>query len=287
MFGQSAVPWVPRTERQFQDPQDHRANGEPRWIRWRLLEPMPPASEKACRAPYSVSVGESQSGLCAVVKEMTTELGDGTQAFVRATARTRSPPIQGCESSPLTTGRYLRGGNGEATGGEPGSSRRSSFRLVLALKIELSFRPLLYASLASAAPALLSTEIAWSVDHKRIRKSIIKTLHRGLLAPMVRSMERYTISDQLFNAVKLARRPAYRIALEAGINPSTLSRLLHGAERVRPGDGRVIAVGEIVGLTPEECFAPAPPDDGTHRGRRRAVTIGGPKRRDGRRDLHQ
>ncbi len=62
------------------------------------------------------------------------------------------------------------------------------------------------------------------------------------------------ISRKFYEAVKLADRPSYRIAIEAGIQPVILSKLLHGCEKVRPNDFRVIAVGKILGLTPEECF---------------------------------
>lgn len=62
------------------------------------------------------------------------------------------------------------------------------------------------------------------------------------------------VSPKFYGAVKLADRPAYRIALEAGIHPVTLSKILHGYNRIWPNDRRVIAVGRILGLRPEECF---------------------------------
>ncbi len=62
------------------------------------------------------------------------------------------------------------------------------------------------------------------------------------------------LSRKFIAAVKLADRPAYRIAIEAGLHPSTLSRLMHGAERVAPNDRRVLAVANVLGLSPGECF---------------------------------
>ena len=67
------------------------------------------------------------------------------------------------------------------------------------------------------------------------------------------------ISQRLVEAVKLHHRPAYTVAWEAGIHPSTLSKLLHGAERVRAGDPRVLEVARIVGVVPQEAFGPEEP----------------------------
>jgi hypothetical protein len=61
----------------------------------------------------------------------------------------------------------------------------------------------------------------------------------------------------LIIAIKLADRPAWRIALEAGISPTVLSRLLTGYARLRPNDPRLLRVGEILGVPPEEVFARA------------------------------
>ncbi len=46
----------------------------------------------------------------------------------------------------------------------------------------------------------------------------------------------------------------YRIAQLAGIHPSTLSRILNGIERIKENDKRVLAVGRVLGLKPEDCF---------------------------------
>ena len=62
------------------------------------------------------------------------------------------------------------------------------------------------------------------------------------------------VSRQFVEAVKLAPRQAYKIAHEAGIHPSTLSKILNGIDHVRCGDPRVVAVGAVLELAPEECF---------------------------------
>ena len=66
------------------------------------------------------------------------------------------------------------------------------------------------------------------------------------------------ISRRFMEAVKLANEPAYRIAWRAGIHPATLSKIIHGAERVSQGDRRVLAVARVLGLVPDECFEPDP-----------------------------
>ena len=43
--------------------------------------------------------------------------------------------------------------------------------------------------------------------------------------------------------------------MQAGIHPNMLSKLVNGAIPIRPGDERVIRVGEVLGLSPEEVFA--------------------------------
>ena len=62
------------------------------------------------------------------------------------------------------------------------------------------------------------------------------------------------LSRRFRDAVKLHGEPAYRLAVRADFHPTTLSKLLHGAVRVRPGDPRVIAVGRQLGLDADECF---------------------------------
>ena len=62
------------------------------------------------------------------------------------------------------------------------------------------------------------------------------------------------VSRRFIEALKLADRPAYKIAWEAGIHPVLLSKIIHGYDRLWPNDRRVLAVGKILGLNSDECF---------------------------------
>ena len=64
------------------------------------------------------------------------------------------------------------------------------------------------------------------------------------------------ISSRLIHAIKLASEPSYKIAVRAGVHPTQLSKLIHGAERVRENDPRIIRVGRELGLQPDDCFEP-------------------------------
>jgi transcriptional regulator with XRE-family HTH domain len=63
-----------------------------------------------------------------------------------------------------------------------------------------------------------------------------------------------TVSRQFLIRLKLHELPAYKIAQQAGVNPNTLSRLINGIDRVKPKDPRILAVGEIMGLSESQCF---------------------------------
>jgi hypothetical protein len=65
------------------------------------------------------------------------------------------------------------------------------------------------------------------------------------------------VSRHLLAAIKLSDRPAYAIAREAKVRPDILSKILTGAERVKPGDPRVLAVAQVVGVAPGRAFARA------------------------------
>lgn len=62
------------------------------------------------------------------------------------------------------------------------------------------------------------------------------------------------ISRKFKIAVKLSEIPAWQIAFAAHIHPNTLSKIMSGAVRVKPGDQRVIRVGAVLGLSEMECF---------------------------------
>jgi len=67
------------------------------------------------------------------------------------------------------------------------------------------------------------------------------------------------ISKKFRDAVKLDHRKQYMLAWEADVNPTTLSQILTGYIRPKYGDNRVLRVGELLGLRPEQCFKNVPP----------------------------
>ena len=62
------------------------------------------------------------------------------------------------------------------------------------------------------------------------------------------------ISQEWRAAVKLSPERGYQIAQKAGLHPSVLSKLLNGIEKPKLNDPRVLKVGEVLGLKPDECF---------------------------------
>lgn len=63
------------------------------------------------------------------------------------------------------------------------------------------------------------------------------------------------VSKTLRDLIKLSPIPAYKLALRvAKCHPTTFSKLLNGAERVRKNDPRILAVGERLGLAAKDCF---------------------------------
>ena len=62
------------------------------------------------------------------------------------------------------------------------------------------------------------------------------------------------ISQKLKNAVRLSDKRSYMIAHEAGLHPSTLSRIICGIEKVTHGDQRVLSIAGVIGLPEDECF---------------------------------
>jgi transcriptional regulator with XRE-family HTH domain len=62
------------------------------------------------------------------------------------------------------------------------------------------------------------------------------------------------ISEEFRAKVKLNEKPAYRIAQEAGLDPSTLSKLMCGIANIQPGDRRVLSVARVIGIPFDACF---------------------------------
>ena len=62
------------------------------------------------------------------------------------------------------------------------------------------------------------------------------------------------LSKEFIMAVKTSPFKAYQIAHIAEIHPSTLSKIICGIEKVKENDLRVLAVGRVLGLKPNDCF---------------------------------
>jgi len=65
------------------------------------------------------------------------------------------------------------------------------------------------------------------------------------------------ISQELVKRFRLSPLRGYQIAQLAGLHPSTLSKLVTGIEHPKNKDPRIIAVGRVLGLKPDECFEQA------------------------------
>lgn len=62
------------------------------------------------------------------------------------------------------------------------------------------------------------------------------------------------VSREFRARLKLADKPAYKIANQAGVNPTTLSKLVNGITPIKPNDERILRVAEFLGLKKEEVF---------------------------------
>jgi len=62
------------------------------------------------------------------------------------------------------------------------------------------------------------------------------------------------VSERFLVRLKLHSLPAYRIAQQAGVSPSQLSKLINGIDPVKPQDPRIVAVGKVLGLEATQCF---------------------------------
>lgn len=64
------------------------------------------------------------------------------------------------------------------------------------------------------------------------------------------------MNDNLKIAIVLARMPAWKIAQEAGISPTVLSRIVSGQRRASPDEQRALA--RVLEETVEELFGGVP-----------------------------
>lgn len=64
------------------------------------------------------------------------------------------------------------------------------------------------------------------------------------------------ISERFRQAAKLSPIPLYRLSQEVGIAPHKIYRVVRGIQSVSPDDPRIIALGEKLGVPPDECVDP-------------------------------
>jgi hypothetical protein len=62
------------------------------------------------------------------------------------------------------------------------------------------------------------------------------------------------VSEKFKEAVKRYPQQQYQLAWEARVHPVVLSQMITGYIRPQLGDERVIRVGKLLGLRPNECF---------------------------------
>lgn len=62
------------------------------------------------------------------------------------------------------------------------------------------------------------------------------------------------LSAKFVSAFNTATMPKYKIARAAGVHPITIWKLINNYQVVHDGDARLVRVGALLGLKPEEIF---------------------------------
>jgi hypothetical protein len=78
-----------------------------------------------------------------------------------------------------------------------------------------------------------------------------------MILPKSGGIMAFTLSKKFCQALKLSGVPAYRVAWQANIHPNTLSKLVSGYLRLKSEDPRLVKIGQMLGLAPEEVFEEA------------------------------
>jgi transcriptional regulator with XRE-family HTH domain len=69
------------------------------------------------------------------------------------------------------------------------------------------------------------------------------------------------VSKTFIEQIKLSPLRQYKIAQEAGLHPSTLSKIMCGIEKIKERDPRVLRVARVLKLSREDCFEGAHPSE--------------------------
>lgn len=62
------------------------------------------------------------------------------------------------------------------------------------------------------------------------------------------------LSEQFRARIKLADQPAYKIAQKAGVDPTFISKLLHGYAELRPDDNRIQRLAKVLNFPAHQIF---------------------------------
>jgi len=62
------------------------------------------------------------------------------------------------------------------------------------------------------------------------------------------------VSKEFIHAVRTSPIRNYRLALNSGVHPTYLSKLINHAVTVKNGDHKVIAIGKVLGIDSDNCF---------------------------------
>ncbi len=73
------------------------------------------------------------------------------------------------------------------------------------------------------------------------------------------------ISEKFRIALKTSPVRMYRLAQQAGLHPSSLSKFVNGIAPVKVDDPRLLRLGALLGLRPEELFEELPDSLGSNR----------------------
>ena len=63
------------------------------------------------------------------------------------------------------------------------------------------------------------------------------------------------VSKKFIQAVRTSPARNYRLALTSGIHPTYLSKIINHAAQVKFGDPKIIILGGLLSLPPEQCFS--------------------------------
>lgn len=67
-------------------------------------------------------------------------------------------------------------------------------------------------------------------------------------------MPHMKISQTFYEALKTAEMPAYKLAVEVGLNPNILSKITIGISDAKNYKSQIIKIGKLLGVPATACF---------------------------------